>query len=123
MLLAEELIYNSFDVGHQSQRARVQVEPSFSLTLIANTGIPRSGVAVHITPTKRRRLTKDGTVTKHLMQGRCTECKLKTTFLCSQCVDDKSTKMHNCHPGDPWICLTKNGKLCFSQHMNRKHGV
>ena len=81
MLLSEELIDNSFDVGQRSQRARVQVEPSFSPNLTADTGIPQSGVAAHITPTKRRRLTKDSTVTKHIMQGRFMECKLKTTFL------------------------------------------
>ena len=123
MLLAEELIGNSFDVGQRSQRARVQCEPSFRPNLTADTGIPRSGVAAHITPTKRRRLTKYGTVKKHRMHGRCMECNLKTTFLCSLCVDDKSTQMHDCRPGDPWICPTKTDKLCFSQNMNRKHGV
>ena len=121
MLLAKELIDNSFDVGQRYKRERVQVEPSFIPTLTADTGIPRYGVAAHITPTKRMKLIKDGTVTKHLMQGCCMECKLKTAFLCSQCADNKLTKMHNCRSGDPWVCPTKTGKLCFSQHMNRNH--
>ena len=69
MLLAEELIDNSLDVGQQYQRARVQIEPPFSLTLTADTWIPRSGVAAYITPTKTRRLIKDVTVTKILYIG------------------------------------------------------
>ena len=123
VLLAEELIDNVYDQSNTTRLGR-RVAEGTSPTLAAGTGVPRSGVAAHITPTKRRRMKQDGTATKYLMQGRCMECGAKSTYLCSQCVDDKAADVpHTCNStkGDPWICGTKNGKLCYATHMNRKH--
>ena len=55
------------------------------------------------------------------MQVRCMECKKKTTYICSQCVDEKAACLTNSTHSDPWICATKNGKLCYANHINGKH--
>ena len=83
-LLDEELIDNSYEnsnMAWKSCRNEGDGNASASPTLAAGTGAPRGGVAAHITPTKRRRIRKYGTITKFLMQGRCMECKNKSTYL------------------------------------------
>ena len=69
-------------MAQKSQRNWVDGNASASPTLAAGTGAPQGGVAVHTTPTKRSRIRKYGTITKFLMQGRCMECKNKSTYLC-----------------------------------------
>ena len=123
MLLAEELIDNTYDNSNVARRERRVHQTHSSPTLAAATGAPRAGVAAHLTPTKRKRKAKDGSTTKYLMQGRCMVCSLKTTYHCSQCVDDKAANLRNCPSRDPWICGTKNGKLCYATHMSKKHLV
>jgi hypothetical protein len=43
-------------------------------------------------------------------------CSRKSTHVCSLCNDEGK-------PGgrEPWICCTKNGKLCYSEHMATSH--
>ena len=123
-LLVEKLIDNSFDnpnMALQSWRNRGDRNVSASPTLAADTGAPQGGVAAHITQTKQRRIRKDGTITKFLMQGRCMECKKKIPYFCSQFVDNKAACLTNSTHSDPWICATKNGKLCYANHTNGKH--
>ena len=122
VLLSEDLIYNVYDNLNMARQGQWHAEAT-SPTLAAGTGVPRSGVMLYITPTKRKRVKKDGTVTKYLMQGRCMECGTKSTYFCSQCVDDKAASLTNSTPGDPWICGTKSGKLCYATHMNKKNLV
>ena len=113
-LLAEELIDNSYDNSNMARKSRRNGgygNASASPTLAAVADAPRGGVAAHINPTKRRIIIKDGTTTKFLMQERCMQYKKKSTYLCSQYVDEKAARLTNSTHGDPWICATRNGKL------------
>ncbi len=119
-LLSEELIDNTYDYEGQRPR-RTANDSSASPTLAPGTGVPRGGVNSHITPTKKRRKIK-GEVSSYLKQGRCTECSIKTTSCCSDCVDAMAS-MDESSPKAAWICTTKDGKLCYANHMRRSHGV
>ena len=123
-LLDEGLIDNNYDNSNMARQSRINESDgneSASPTLAAITGAPRGGIAAHTTPTKLRVIRKDGTITKFLMQGRCKVCKKKNTYLFSQCVNNKAACLTNSTHGDPWICATKHGKLCYTNHMNGKH--
>ena len=123
-IFTEEIIDNSYEnsnMAWKSCRNGGDGNASASPTLAAGTGAPRGGVAAHITPTKRRRIIKYGSITKCLMQGKCMEFKNKRTYLCSQYVDDKVACLTNSTHVDPWICATKNDKLCYANNMNGKH--
>jgi Transposase IS4 len=114
--LAAELIDNNYDRIGGAARNRTtptsmendEDEPRYQT--------PRSGVDAHLTPTKMRINDKNNKGT-HSRQGRCRVCKLKTTYQCSLCRDDPDTKDHG------WLCHTKNGKTCFPQHLEEKHGL
>jgi hypothetical protein len=77
--LADQLIDNQFDYVGLRDR---------STSLIDAKQILRSGRDVHLTPTKKRRKTKDGATLTFAEQGRCTVCKSKkSTYICSTCAD------------------------------------
>jgi hypothetical protein len=92
--------------------ANIETNP----TLSKITGEPRSGIGAHLTPTKKRRKNKNGIVSGNRLQGRCLMCSKKSTHVCSLCKDNEQ-------PGgkEPWLCYTKNGKLCFANHMVTFH--
>ena len=120
-LLSEELIDNTYDdQGLAARRQRLPGNTSPS-TLAQGTGLPRGGVHSHITPTKKKRKVQ-GQDTTYLAQGRCTQCKKKTTSGCSDCIDAMELSEEN-RPKSAWICTTKDGKLCFANHMHQCHGV
>ena len=121
-LLAEELIDNSYDTEGLAARRRRSIHgPGGSPTFAEGTGVPRGGVYSHITPTKKKRKVK-GEVSKYLRQGRCTQCSKKTTSCCSDCVDAMEI-VDESSPKSAWICTTKDGKLCYANHMRACHGV
>jgi hypothetical protein len=116
--LAAELIDNNYDnVGGGSRRSSSNTTTDdFSPAVNRRTGEPRAGVDAHITPTKRR-IKRNGVLTTHSQQGRCRECLKKTTYHCSVCQDDPD--IHDAG----WICHSKNGNMCFPDHMKRVHGA
>ena len=121
--LAEELIDNRYDEGlrgRDAMNASVEDGTQNSPSICQTTGKPRSGLSVHLTPTKRKRKRSDGSNTPYLLQGRCVVCKAaKTTMLCSLCSDDNNISGAK----EPWICNTKNGRMCFSEHVQAYHNL
>lgn len=74
-----------------------------------------SGIGVHLTPTRAKRKTKEGVVTKYALQGACRVCKVKkTTHLCSSCLSDTGTV---------WVCHAVTGRDCFVRHLRLIHNV
>jgi hypothetical protein len=112
-LLAEELIDNRYDSIGSGQR--VQNRRDDPELLLDDAGLPRCGVYAHLTPTKKKKRKKDGTLTTFTLQGRCKVCRDKTMFICSMCKDDNNID------GETWLCWTNKGKMCFSQHMQEFH--
>jgi hypothetical protein len=120
-LIADELIDNKDNnLLRYSARASQQQNEDDSSTisgLTSASGLPRCGVHSHLTPTKRKRRRKDGSMTTSLLQGRCVECGPKSTYLCSECVDDKIGGRK------AWCCHTKNGKICYPTHVHKVHNL
>jgi hypothetical protein len=100
-----------------SIRRRLDVIDDVSPLLARGSLAPRSGLAAHLTPTKRKRKQKDGTETNYLLQGQCCVCTQKTTSCCSQCLDESIGGK------EVWICGTKKGKMCYVRHMHNVHGL
>ena len=83
------------------------------------TGAGRSGIMAHLTPTKKKRKTKEGGLTNHSLQGRCRMCGLKTRYVCSTCNDE-----HEEQEGlsaIQWICHTETQRMCFPEHVAEHH--
>ena len=81
--LAAELIDNTYDrVGGATRRSGSTSSPSAidPAVIDIGTGMPRCGESTHLTPTKRKRRHKDGTLTKNRYQGRCRVCGDKQFF-------------------------------------------
>jgi hypothetical protein len=116
--LAVELIDNTYDTVGSGRRGR-NAEPVDDLesqsNLLRNNGVPRCGIGAHVSPTKKKR-KREGLPTKQLQQGACKTCSKKTTTVCSLCKD------MNPNGPEPWICMNKNGKTCFPEHMTKVHG-
>ena len=72
--LAEELIDNKYD-SIQLRPRNSTAEQTPSIDAIGKDGRPRSGIIIHITPTKRKR--KGSNTALH--QGRCKICKVKSS--------------------------------------------
>ena len=87
-----------------------------------STGAPRAGVNIHLTPTKKRRKNKDGEISNYMLQGRCRMCGKNTTYLCSGCVNGLDCGGNEAQK-DPWICHTRNGSMCFANHLSEKHNI
>jgi hypothetical protein len=84
---------------------------------ISRTGEPQCGLSAHLTPTKRKRKNKDGTIKNQRQHGRCLVCSKKTPYVCSVCKDVETIESK-----EPWIFYTTGGQLCFSQHLTTLHG-
>ena len=104
--LAEEMIDNTLD-NRSARRTRAYDGGSASS--------PAAVVAAHCSPTTKRRKERDGTVTNYSLQGRCLECKRKSSSVCSFCRQQNKDK-------EPWICHQKTGRLCFKKHCDSDHG-
>ena len=87
--VAEELIDNNIDSRPQQRRNSGEdgSDSNHKSPVMTCTGRVHAGVSCHLTPTKRRRRTRDGVLTAQRLQGRCIECGKKTTCLCSACMD------------------------------------
>ena len=55
-------------------------------------GDPRFGIALHVTPTKKRRKKRDGTKIQYLLQGKCKVFQKKTTHVCLDFADTDAVK-------------------------------
>ena len=55
-------------------------------------GAPRFEIALHATPTKKRRKKRDGTETQYLLEGECKVCRNNTTHVCSDCAYTDAVK-------------------------------
>jgi hypothetical protein len=116
-LLAEEMIDNTHDLrGRRHAPNSVTGSPE----LITPDGHMRTGIGAHLTPTKRKRKTKDGKDTSYMQQGRCNVCGMKTTMVCSECQDEN---MSNKSAPETWICKPTTSCTCFANHMADSHGL
>lgn len=106
--LTEQLIDNNFDYVGCRERQDVGNESAAVVD-----GNVRSGIDVHLTPTKKRRTCK-GQRTQYLLQGKCLVCGTKTTKECSFCRDRHVRS---------WLCDTKKGKRCFPTHLKHSHDI
>jgi Transposase IS4 len=112
--LSAELIDNTYDsVGGQTRRQESQnldedgLDPDLVDPL---TGLARSGDGVYLRKVTRKRKNQN-----HVHQGRCIECKKKTSYICSACIDDDNSARQ------PWICNSETGRMCFASHRMKKH--
>ena len=121
--LAEEMIDNTIDT--RARRGRDQQDKGSSPLGVANAvagpprnedGSPRSGVGIHLTPTKRKRKDKNGQQRNQVLQGNCRVpgCKYKTSHHCSACTSKAAGKEY-------WICHSKTGRECFHRHVMACH--
>jgi len=119
--LSEELIDNIYDQVGGTLVARMQSEGvNHSPDLVdRRTGAGRSGIMAHLTPTKKKRKTKEEGLTNHSLQGRCRVCGLKTRYVCSQCNDDDEDQEGL--SAIQWICHTETQSMCFPEHVVEHH--
>ena len=108
--LAGEMIDNDFD------RINLRSRSSSDRTPVRSA---RAGGLLqpspHLTPTKEKRLNKNGNATPYSRQGHCRICRTNTTYQCSLCIETKPTPK-------PWFCHYKNGgRNCFEQHLEAYH--
>ena len=75
---------------------------------------PIIGIGVHLTTTKRRRVTKYGTLTTEYMQMHFRVCGILKKCVCSECSDTNIEKYS-------YTYVTKNGKMCFPEHTLYDH--
>ena len=116
--LLVEMIENKLDddVRETRNAATAQVPmPTIPGLVDRATGRVRSGIDLHLTPTRIRKRRSDGTYTNFAFQGRCQVCHSRTTSCCSMCVADPDC------PNDGWLCHTKS-KPCFLHHASIAHG-
>lgn len=115
--LSEELIDNTFDHVHTRGRRVTEQDASVSSPELFDrtTGNPRAGTSAHLTPTKRKKTSRDGQLLPHSLQGRCKVCKRLTTYACSLCSD------RNPSSSEVWMCYTKTGRICFATHITECH--
>jgi hypothetical protein len=113
--LATELIDNTFDYVAPRNNG-VAATDNHAELIDRRTNLPRSGTAIHLTPTKRKRKKKDGSWTQNTFQARCHICRSKTIYQCSRCKDESDGI------DEGWLCHTAKGKRCFLDHLSEKHG-
>ncbi|EEC45770.1 predicted protein [Phaeodactylum tricornutum CCAP 1055/1] len=113
--LAEELVDNQYNSVGSRKVGRDELDKDSPT--ISRPGEPQCGFSAHLTPTKRKRKNKDGTIKNQRQQGRCLVCSKKTTHVCSVCKDVETIESK-----EPWICYTTGGQLCFAQHLTALHG-
>ena len=90
--VAEQMIDNTLDTLHRTRRRSqpIGVVAGSLPTLDTDDGWVSSGIGVHLTPTKKRRIMK-GQLTKYMQQDWYSDCigdkSFKTMFVCSECRD------------------------------------
>ena len=117
--LAEEMIDNTLD--GVTIRCSARTVATANPVALHVDGTPRCGIAAHLTPTKLKRRKKDGALTPYTLQGNCMVCKKKTTWTCSQCIDDDIDGRWESK--QPWLCSSSSGRVCFGTHLTEVHGL
>ena len=124
--LAEEMIDNTYDrfMMRSAERRKRNIVDSDDKTFGDDNplfgrinGAPRCGIALHVTPTKKRRKKRDGKETQNLLQGECKVCRKKTTHVCSDCADTDAVKI------EMWVSHPKTNRSCFAQHVHSPHDL
>jgi hypothetical protein len=111
--LAEELIDNVYD--SVARRRRSQGEGiAASPEAIGHDGLPKSGIGVYLTPTKKKRM-RNGCLTNQLAQNRCKICHDKTSFICNGCLELGPNAKN------VYLCHSKTGRACFAIHKTAEH--
>jgi len=109
--LAEELIDNNLDNINTRSQSTSRRRP---------TSQPQNMMlrSPHLTPTRERKRKRDGSITRHTLQGHCRgHCGKKTTHLCSVCMIEKPTPK-------PWYCRDRDtGNSCFEDHCEECHNT
>jgi hypothetical protein len=106
--LIERLIENDHD---QQRMTRQQAAESAA----ANAAFGTSGRGLHLTPTKRKRISLDSNETKRV-RYKCKMCDRKTAMTCSICKLDP--EMGERKAG---YCSSGTGRDCFACHMSMFH--
>jgi len=76
----------------------------------------RFGIGPHLTPTTKRRKTRDGRVLTHLAQRTCVMCKNRAcTLVCSTC-------RYEDMKGEVFLCSGSKTD-CFLEHQKQEHGI
>ena len=83
--------------------------------LVSCDGSIRSGLGIHLTPTKKKRKVKGKEVTQ-LKQGFCKVCKRKTKYTCSKCEELQENEEK-----ETFICHPSTNRDCFFQHIQQVH--
>ena len=99
--LAEEMIYYTYDrfMMRSAEGRRRTIVDSDDETFDDENPLfdqinsaPRFGIALHVTPTKKRRKKRDGTETQYLLQGECKVFHKKTAYVCLDFADTDAVK-------------------------------
>ena len=124
--LAEEMIDNTYDrfMMQSAEGRRRNIVDSDDETFDDDNplfgrinGAPRYGIALHVTPTKKRRKKRDRTETQYLLQGECKVCRKKTTHVCLDCADTGAIK------NEMWVCHLKTNRSYFAHHVHSTHDL
>ena len=70
----------------KARRSRREAGVAASPDVIGHDGLPKSGVGVYLSPTKKKR-KKNGDLTNQLAQNNCKICKAKTSYVCNGCLE------------------------------------
>ena len=115
-MLSEELIDNNYDdnIGETHGYRGNELVLANPQLMNKDSGRGRAGIDTHLTPTKKKRRRKDGSLYRHSFQGRCrnSSCGAKTKYMCSTCNDGKGI-----NDKDMFFCHTSTGRLCFTEHV------
>jgi hypothetical protein len=81
-------------------------------SVVYNEGELTSGVDIHMTPVKSKKMKSDGSFTTNSPQGRYRVCKVESNSMCSECAKDASF-------GDKvtFISHTSTGRICSPKHV------
>jgi hypothetical protein len=115
--LAEELIDNAYDSvarRRRSQGAGEQAIVASPRQAIGQDGLPKSGVGIYLTPTKKRR-KNNGVLVNQLAQNNCKICKAKTSYVCNGCLDSGPNAKN------VFICHSRTSRDCFAKHKTAEH--
>jgi hypothetical protein len=114
--LAEELIDNEYD-STVTRRRQSQGVAARSPDAVGRDGLPKSGIGVYLTPTKKKRKSRNGTPTNQLAQSRCKICLVKTSHVCNGCLEMDPDEKY------VFICHSRSGRDCFAKHKALDHNV
>ena len=113
----EEMINNTYDrfMMRSAEETRMTIVDSDDKKFDDNkplfgriNGPPICGIALHMTPTKKRRKKRNGTETEYSLQGEYKVYQKKTTHVCLNCADTDVVK------NKMLVCHSKKNRSCFA---------